>query len=106
MELLCHVIHSNAGYKITDETRWLYDAHILAVKLFNHLGTLRYLWQGTVLPPIDGDTKFYVDHSSVSIVVRAAFENYLCFYYIYADATAAENLKKLRHNLWRLRGFS
>lgn len=105
MELFFHVVDSLAGRKVTDETAWLHDAENSAVKLFNHLGTIRHLQHGTNLPIIDGRPRQYVDHSSISILARAAFETYLCYYYIYGDLRCDTTTKKLRHDIWSLGGL-
>jgi len=105
MELLFHVVDSRAGQKITEENRWLYESEALGAKLFNHLATIRHLWSGTRLPVIDGRPRQFVDHSSISILVRAAFETYLTYYYIYGDSKSDIGTRKLRHDLWKLGGL-
>jgi hypothetical protein len=105
MELLFHVVDSRAGQKITDETRWLYETEVLAVKLFNHLATIRHLWNGTSLPMIDGRPRQFTDHASVSVLIRAAFETYLTYYHIYGDTKSSADTRKLRHDVWQLRGL-
>jgi hypothetical protein len=105
MELLFNVVDSRRGVRISDDTRWLYETEILAAKLFNHLGTIRYLWHGTSLPVINSQPRNYVDHSSLSVLVRAAFETYLSFYYIYCDTVASNDEKQLRYRLWKLQAL-
>ena len=105
MELLFRVVDSRAGQTITEEGRWLHETEALAAKLFNHLATIRHLWGGTNLPMIDGRPQQFTDHSSISILVRAAFETYLTYYYIYGDTKSNVDTRKLRHSLWRLRGL-
>jgi len=105
MTLLFNVVDSRKGVRISDETRWLYETEVLAAKLFNHLGTIRYLWHGTTLPVINSQPRRYVDHSSLSVLVRAAFETYLSFYYIYCDTVASTDEKQLRYYLWRLQAL-
>lgn len=105
MELLFHVVDSRAGQTITEEARWLHETEALGAKLLNHLATIRHLWGGTDLPMIDGHPRQFTDHSSISILVRAAFETYLTYYYIYGDVKSNIDTKRLRHSLWRLRGL-
>ncbi len=101
MTLFFNVVDSRAGVRISDETRWLYENEVLAVKLFNHLGSIRYLWYGTTLPVINLQPRNYVDHASLFVLVRAAFETYLSFYYIYCDTAASNDDKQLRYYIWK-----
>jgi hypothetical protein len=105
MELFYDVVDSEAGREIAEDAAWLQDAEDLAVKLFNHLGTIRYLWNGTNLPIINGRPRQYVDHSSITVLLRAAFETYLCYYYIYGDLGCSAETRKLRHDIWSLGGL-
>jgi len=105
MEVFFRVVDSKAGQPVTDETIWLHGAESLAAKLFEHIGTIRYLQLGTRLPPIDDRVRQYVDHSSLSILARAALETYLCFYYIYGDIQAGVETRRLRRDIWELGGL-
>jgi hypothetical protein len=105
MELFFNVVDSRAGQRITDETRWLYETTALAAKLFNHLATIRHLWSGTHLPAIRGQPRQFVDHSSISVLVRSSFEAYLTYYYIYGDTQSSVDVRKLRYDIWKLGGL-
>lgn len=105
MELFFHVVDSKAGQEVADDAAWFHDAENFAVKLFGHLGTIRHVWHGTNLPIIDGRPRQYVDHSSITVLVRAAFETYLCYYYIYGDIRCGIGTRRLRHDIWSLGGL-
>ncbi len=105
MDLFWRVVDAGTGHKITDESRWLYETEGFAVKLLNHLATISYLLRGTRFPVVGGSPRECVDHCSISVLVRAAFETYLSYYYIYGDMQAGADERKLRHNIWKLGGL-
>lgn len=104
--LYFRVVDSKRGDKLSDDEKWLYDAGTLSVKLFNHLGTILYLSNGTKLPSIEKLQYHFVDHSSISVLTRAAFESYLCFYFIFIDKQCDLSEKKFRHLIWKLGGLN
>lgn len=106
LELYYQVVDSKRGDKLAEDQKWLYDAETLSVKLFNHLGTIQYLSQGTTLPKIDKYQRHFVDHASISVLARAAFETYLSFYFIFIDKKCSLPERKFRHLLWKLGGLN
>ena len=105
MDVFWRVVNAGAGQKMTEDTRWLYETEALALKLLNHLATIWYLLHGTRFPVVSGAARECVDYSSISVLVRAAFETYLGYYYIYSDTQASIDERKLRHSIWRLGGL-
>jgi hypothetical protein len=105
MDLFWRVVDAGTGQEITDDTRWLRESQALAQKLLNHLATIWYLLHGTRFPVVGGAPRECVDHSSISVLVRAAFETYLSYYYIYGDVQASIDERRLRHGIWRLGGL-
>lgn len=105
MDVFWRVVNAGAGQKLTADTRWLYETEAFAVKLLNHVATIRHLLHGTRFPVVGGSRQECVDHSSVSVLVRAAFETYLSYCFIYGDTQASEEVRRLRHRIWRLGGL-
>jgi hypothetical protein len=104
MALFGRVVDSKRGQKLPSDEKWLYDAEIFGLKLFNHSASLLRLSLGTVLPQF-GDRRFtFCDYSSMNILARAAFEAYLSFCFIFCDANSGTEERKFRHLLWRLSG--
>lgn len=105
MELYFRVVDSIRGQTITEEDKWLFEAEVLGAKLFNHVGTIHYLRNGTILSLPGHQPKTYIDHSSISIIARAAFETYLTFYFLFCDFGIPIEERCFRHSIWKLRGF-
>jgi hypothetical protein len=105
MQLFYVVGDSIRSIGIDSDNRWLYEADVFSAKLVYHIGTLHYLSKGTPLPIFVEKDKGYVDHSSIAVLVRAAFETYLTFNYIYCDPSVTTNEKQFRHLVWRIGGL-
>lgn len=105
MSLFFAVGDSIRGIPLDSNNKWQYEADIFSAKLFNHIGTLHYLSNGTPLTIFDDKSKRYIDHSSITVLVRAAFETYLTFYYIYCDPAVSMDEKKFRHLVWKIGGL-
>src|SRR5437879_3943806 len=105
MDLLVRLVESRKGEQVPPERGWEVDMQPLAGKLFHHLGTMFCLWEkGTTLPPLAGGTPGYVDSMSVAVVCRAAFESFLAFHHIFAEAESAAR-KRFRHEMWTVGGL-
>lgn len=90
---------------IDSDSKWLYDAGVLSAKLLDHLGTLHHLSKGTLLTIIGERPLGYIDHSSITVVLRTAFETYLTFYYIYCDDSVTINERRFRQLVWKIGGL-
>lgn len=103
LRLLVNLVQAQAGKPIAPGRSWLLDAETLAKKLFGHLVSLRALSDGHCFE-IDGKTAFdFIDHASIKVIARAAFETYLVFFFIYGGSDAA--LGEFRHTIWRYAGL-
>lgn len=85
------------------EKRYLLFGETLAIKLFNHLLSLRQLAEG-VSVSIDDRSTYLSDHGSVKLLARAALETLLVFHYIYIASQDIEE-RSLRFRLWELGGL-
>jgi hypothetical protein len=103
LRLLVNVVQAQAGEPIAPGRSWLFDAETLAKKLFEHLVSLRALSKGHRFE-FDGKPAFdFIDHSSIKVIARAAFETYLVFFFIYGGSDAT--LGEFRHTIWRYAGL-
>lgn len=82
----------NTGTPIDDDwvsfgVEWLPLAQDQTRKIVTHLMSLFYLRKGTHLPelPIENVHISFFDHSSASIITRAALEGYLLFYTVFVN---------------------
>lgn len=104
LDLYVRVVESMRGNKLEKDIAWLADTQPLAGKLLAHLGSLFYLTRGTSLPKLADVNISFIDHASVTVVARAAFESYLTFYYVFVASSEVEE-KRFRYKLWELGGL-
>ena len=103
LRLFCQLVDSQIGKRPEPGQTWLKDAEVLAVKLYHHLFSMRTLANGEITgDPITSRIRF-IDHASVKVVTRAAFETYLVFFYIYGNSDP--KLCEFRHKTWSLGGL-
>ena len=79
IEILLQCIEANKGVEAGSDDRIL-DAESLAIKLFNHSATIKYIYGGT---PIPNHQKIFFDLPSLNVIARAIIENFLVFHYVY-----------------------
>ncbi len=104
LDLFIRLVDSQTGRKIEPGDAWLNDAQVLAKKLFQHLVSMQTLAACATVERDGVPTVFFVDHASVKVVARAAFETYLVFYYIYGNSD--HSLREFRHRTWHLGGLA
>ncbi len=104
LNLFFELVESQAGKGFRLGQEWLNDAKILAKKLYQHLVSMEIIAKGATVER-DGITKtFFVDHASVKVVVRAAFETYLVFFHLYGNTDHL--VSEFRHKMWRIGGLA
>ena len=103
LELFIKLVDSQAGRKIESNGVWLNDAQVLSIKLFKHLVAMQTLYTGTEIRVGKKQDFSFIDHGSIKILTRAAFETYLVFFYLF-DGTDRE-LSEFRHKTWQLAGL-
>ncbi|MEA2754914.1 MAG: hypothetical protein QOJ54_1203 [Aliidongia sp.] len=102
--LIVNLVQSRVGQPSNVGQAWLNDAQNLARKMFEHLVSLRVLTNAHCVE-IDQSHSFeFIDHSSVKVVTRAAFETYLVFFFIFGGSDPS--LSEFRHKIWRYGGLA
>jgi hypothetical protein len=104
LDLFIRIVQSQAGKRIETAETWKNDAQTLSLKLFRHLSSMQTLAKGTTVVQNSAPSVFFVDHSSVHVVARAALETYLVFFYLYGNADYS--LSEFRHKTWCLGGLA
>jgi len=79
---------------------WRADTHLLALKMFRHLESVKGLCRTYADMPPGHPPSYYIDFSSAQIVTRAAIETFLNFAYVFAQEDLT--LSKFRSEMWRL----
>lgn len=97
------LVQSEADQEITARMAWKNDAQALAVKIFRHIASVKHLSYGLKFEFENKPHFEFIDHSTISVVTRAAFESYLAFNYIYINSE--ESLSVFRHKTWQLAGL-
>lgn len=103
MGLFIRIVEGENGKAIVPGEEWRNDGQVLAVKIFRHIATAQQISAGLIINLRGLPQFFHIDHSSVSVVVRAAIEVYLTFNYVFAGDDV--ELSKYRHKLWTRSGL-
>ena len=95
--------------ELTKNNKWIsnIDVEAFAAKLFNHLGTILCLVSKKTSFQFSNEKqeRIYIDFISILVIVRAAFETYLTFYYLFCDININKNSQLLRYHSWLISGF-
>jgi hypothetical protein len=98
---LVNVVHRTE--QCTDDRAWLNYGQMLVIKVVHHLTAACDLAAGRD-EQSGGEYDFFIDHSSIAVLVRAAFEASVVFHFIFCDDTP--EARRLRFNVWRLAALS
>lgn len=82
---------------------WEVDGHTMLIKTFRHIESIGTLLKGVNTTINNKALPEYIDHSSISVLGRAAFENYLLYHFIFC--TGPREQKILRHRIWKMIGL-
>jgi len=102
LELYVTLVQAQAGLNIPIEYAWLNDRQVLAVKLYRHLHSMRQVGAGSSLT-YKGTICSFIDHASVKVLMRAALETYLVFYFVFRVDEL--EVSHFRHMTWKLGGL-
>lgn len=103
INILIGVIEANKGVKSENDMRFL-DAEGLAIKFFSHAIATLYIYRGVNIPDLIIPVKNYPDPPSVDVLLRASFETFLVFHYIYIDSENIDEID-LKYHSWELAGL-
>nr|WP_294557217.1 DUF5677 domain-containing protein [uncultured Rhodopila sp.] len=103
-KLMLNLVQSQSGRPINIRDSWLNDAQTIARKMFEHLASLRALTDVHRVEINETQSFCFIDHSSVKVVARAAFETYLVFFFIFAGSDLSRC--EFRHKIWRYGGLA
>ena len=95
-QILSAIAEVNVGQAISSER--FANAESLGVKCISHCITAQYLCRGTRLGALRAE---FVDPASINVVIRAAVESVLTFYYLFVAGASDEELD-FRHDAWIL----
>lgn len=98
------VMGALAGEPIAKEESWISYSEGIGTKLLGHLVNVFSLYNGTKLKFGDKQNIKFIDFASMNILTRAAFEAYLCFYFIFRDSKDV-NEREFRFLIWDLAGY-
>lgn len=103
LTLFYQLVQSRSGEEITSGDEWRGEAQWLCRKLFRHLISIKSLCEPRADCPPGMAPILYIDHSSVQVVMRAAMETFLVYFYIFGESDSPKS--KFRHNTWYLGGL-
>lgn len=82
LDLLYRVIEANKGPITGDDDRYCY-AEGVATKFFLHAASVLYLSRETNISDFPSTAVKFIDSASIDVLVRAAFEAFLIFHYVF-----------------------
>jgi len=103
LNLYYNVVQSLKGYAPVDSR--LVRSQGLAAKLFEHAASALWLSKGTRVPEMPDVGIDFGDHSTITLIARAALETYLVFYYVFLDPKTEDEFE-FRFNAWLLAGLA
>lgn len=97
------IANSIKGEKING-SKGIEFAEPIAKKTFSHISSLYSLSKGVKMILKDNSHIEFIDHSSITVLLRAALESYLTFNHLYI-APMDNSEKTFRFHCWDLAGF-
>jgi len=104
LDLLYRVIEANKGPITGDDDRYWY-AEGLATKFFLHAASVLYLSRATNISDFPGTAVKFIDSASIDVLVRAAFEAFLTFHYVFFAPKTREE-QDYRYWTYRVAGLA
>lgn len=99
MKLHKIITHEMVGTLPSKKKYWMGKEQIFSAKLVSHLYSAIYLTEGTYFDIENNQYKIF-DKSSIAVILRAAFETYLTFNFIYVTPKKNVNEMKFRYLSW------
>jgi hypothetical protein len=89
---------------VTEENGWKANGQLLLVKTWCHFRSVATLGQFQVNRDSAKKDHVYVDHSSIAVLSRAAYETYVLFHFIFMEKDP--DVRNFRHQVWRFSGLT
>ena len=105
LKILFSTIDCYRGQSLKDEEKWIFDAEVLGSKLFYHLCSAQHLFNGTEFSLGNSQERMFFDHASITVLIRASFETYLTYFFIYGKPEAELGERHLKYLTWKLKGL-
>lgn len=103
LNIFMGVVEANKDVPAENDLRVI-DAEGLALKFFSHSLSIFYIYRGVNIPDLALPIRSFPDPPSVNVLVRAAFETFLVFYYIFIDSVDTDEID-LKYQSWELSGL-
>ncbi|MHA1336275.1 MAG: DUF5677 domain-containing protein [Promethearchaeota archaeon] len=103
LNIFAEIVEANKGTPSGKDLRVI-DAESLALKFFGHSISALYLYRGVDIPDLILPIKNFPDPFSFDVLIRAAFESFLVFYFIYIDSKNDDEAD-LRYYSWEIAGL-
>lgn len=97
------LIEQQSGQPLAPEEAWKNHAQVLLIKVFRHLESIETLFEGVHTAIGEKTYPRYVDHASIAVLARSAFEAYMMFHFIFR--AGSEELSRLRCQVWEFVGL-
>lgn len=101
--LMAGMINAPGGASLSADTAFRYDVETLSLKLFKQLCSARSLLDLQCYEVDDLGQIDFIDHSSVTILVRACIETYITMHWIFGNENHEH--QRFRHTVWMLGGL-
>lgn len=103
IEVMAEMIDAQAGVPRTEGDEWADDFQTLTVRLFKQLCSARALLEPKAFINRRGQAFHFIDHTTVTVVIRACIESYIAMHWIFGSDEI--NHRRFRHNVWKLAGL-
>ena len=109
LQLICRTLENfeKEWENIRLSAGWRIHAYGLGIKLMRHLASLFYLSKGSNLAEFSEFKALvnFIDHPSINVIARSAFESYLTFFGLFVDKKLTDKEREFFVSLWGFRGL-
>jgi hypothetical protein len=99
-----NIMNAMKGTTILKGEEWMTYSEGIGTKLLGHLVNMYSLYMGTNIKFNNDQTSKFIDFASINILSRAAWETYLCYYFIFIDPESKSE-REFRFLIWDLAGY-
>lgn len=91
-EIFGRLIEAQSGIRLEPGEGWKNHAQILLIKIFRHLESIETIFEGVQTSIGKKTFPHYVDHASIAVLARTAFETYMMFHFIFCAKSELSRL--------------